>query len=130
MKKIHIIGILMVGLAIFLLTQAAGDVGQYSSFADATEANGKVKIVGQLSKDKPMIYEPDKDPNLFKFYMKDQDGKEKQVMLLKEKPMDFEKSEQIVLTGQMNGEAFVATDILMKCPSKYKDEEMYLRDKG
>jgi cytochrome c-type biogenesis protein CcmE len=43
------------------------------------------------------------------------------------KPQDFERSEQIVLTGKMKGDEFVATDILMKCPSKYKDEEIYLK---
>jgi len=128
MKKIHIIGIIMIAAAIFMLTTAAEDMGTYSSFAEAKVAKGKVKVVGQLSKDKPMVYDPEKDPNLFQFHMTDQDGQEKQVMLLMEKPQDFEKSEQIVLTGMMNGDAFVATDILMKCPSKYKDEELYLRE--
>ena len=48
-------------------------------------------------------------------------------MLLAAKPQDFELSEQIVLTGEMRGEAFVASDMLMKCPSKYKDEEIYIK---
>jgi cytochrome c-type biogenesis protein CcmE len=40
-------------------------------------------------------------------------------------------SEQIVVTGQLKGEEFIATDILLKCPSKYKDEELYLKsEKG
>ena len=34
---------------------------------------------------------------------------------------DFQKSEQIVLIGKMQGDAFHANDILMKCPSKYND---------
>jgi cytochrome c-type biogenesis protein CcmE len=31
----------------------------------------------------------------------------------------------------MNGEDFVASDVLLKCPSKYKDEEVYIKsEKG
>jgi cytochrome c-type biogenesis protein CcmE len=29
----------------------------------------------------------------------------------------------------MQGEAFVANEVLMKCPSKYKDEEIYMKKK-
>ena len=52
------------------------------------------------------------------------------MVLLSEKPQDFELSEQVVLTGQMKDDAFVATDLLMKCPSKYKDEEVYIKSEG
>ena len=38
---------------------------------------------------------------------------------MKSKPQDFEKSEQIVVIGKMEAGNFVASDILMKCPSKY-----------
>ena len=43
------------------------------------------------------------------------------------KPQDFELSEQIVVTGRMKDDTFIATDLLMKCPSKYKDEEIYIK---
>ena len=47
------------------------------------------------------------------------------------KPQDFEKSEQIVVTGKMAGDEFMASDVLLKCPSKYKDEEVYIKsEKG
>ena len=127
MKKIHLIGIIMIAAAVILLTTAADDMGTYSTFAEATKSNGKVKIVGQLSKDKEMVYNPEKDPNYFSFFIKDTEGVEKQVVLLQEKPQDFERSEQLVLTGKMSGDQFIATDMLMKCPSKYKDEEIKLR---
>ena len=41
----------------------------------------------------------------------------------KSKPTDFERSEEITLTGHATDSAFIATDILMKCPSKYTDKE-------
>jgi cytochrome c-type biogenesis protein CcmE len=77
--------------------------------------------VGRLSKDKPMEYNPQENPNEFRFYLRDNEGREAQVILEKSKPQDFEKSEQIVVIGKMDGETFHASDVLMKCPSKYNN---------
>ncbi|MEM9885527.1 MAG: cytochrome c maturation protein CcmE [Bacteroidota bacterium] len=128
MKKIYIVVFAMIGLAVVLLLTASNDVSTYSSFSEALHTDKKVKIVGQLSKDKPIEYDPSIDPNYTAFYLRDGDGIEKKVALLMSKPQDFERSEQIVLTGKMQGDEFVATDILMKCPSKYKEEEIFLRE--
>ena len=38
------------------------------------------------------------------------------------KPRDIERSEQLVMKGQMVGDKFHCTSIQMKCPSKYKKE--------
>ena len=127
MKKTHIVGIVMIMVAIGLLTSLTKDVSTYATFADAIETGNKVKIAGQLSKDKAMQYDPAIDPNYFSFYIKDAEEQERKVVLLAARPQDFEKSEQIVLTGSMQGEEFVATEMLMKCPSKYKDEEIYIK---
>ena len=43
------------------------------------------------------------------------------------KPQDFERSEQIVLTGKMVGEEFHASKILMKCPSKYNKDQVEVK---
>lgn len=130
MKKIYIIAIVMIAAAIVLLTTAAEDMSTYATFADASRSGERVKIAGQLSKDKEMYYNPQEDPNYFSFYIRDTKGDERKVVLLSEKPQDFELSEQIVLTGQMKGDEFVATDMLLKCPSKYKDEEVYIREEA
>jgi cytochrome c-type biogenesis protein CcmE len=53
--------------------------------------------------------------------MTDNEGKECKVILNKTKPQDFDKSEQIVIIGKMTGEEFHASDVLMKCPSKYSN---------
>jgi cytochrome c-type biogenesis protein CcmE len=127
MKKIYIVAIVMVAVAIVMLTTAADDMSTYATFKDAAASGDRVKITGQLAKDKEMYYNPEEDPNYFSFYIRDNDGEERKVVLLSEKPQDFELSEQLVLTGSMKGEEFVATDMLMKCPSKYKDEEVYIK---
>ncbi len=129
MKKIYIVGIAMIVVAIALLTTAAEDMSTYATFEDARLTENKVKVVGQLAKDKEMYYEPTEDPNYFSFYAKDSNGEEYKVVLLASKPQDFELSEQIVMTGKMKGEEFIASELLMKCPSKYKDEEISIKSK-
>ena len=129
MKKVHIIGIVLIAVAIGVLMSISNDVSTFTTFSDATTSGKVVKISGQLSKDKEMYYEPQKDPNYFTFYLKDSENAERKVVLLSAKPQDFERSESIVLTGKMDGDTFLASDMLMKCPSKYKDEEIYIKSK-
>ena len=127
MNKNIIIAVVLIVAGILVFLNASKDVSTYANFKQA--ANGdKVKIVGQLSKDKPMVYDPQNSPNKFTFFMKDADGVEKKVVLEQPKPQDFEMSEQIVVTGELEGETFVASEILMKCPSKYKDEEIAVKE--
>ena len=127
MKKSHILAIGIVAIAIGILISASKDVTTYSNFAQATQSGDKVKLIGQLVKDRPVEYNPEKDPNYMAFYMKDEAGEVRQVVLRAAKPQDFERSESIVLTGQMQGDNFEASDMLLKCPSKYKDQEIYVR---
>ncbi len=129
MKKIYIVAIALIAVAVVMLTTASDDMSTYSTFKEATaQKNKKVKVVGQLAKDKAIVYDPMIDPNITEFYVKDANGAESKVKLLKSKPQDFELSEQVVLTGKMQEDGtFIATDILMKCPSKYKDEELFVK---
>lgn len=129
MKKIHLIGIALIAIAIMVLMSMSNDMGTYATFEDALNTGKKVKIAGQLSKDKEMVYNPQEDANYFSFFIKDAEEVEKKVVLLAAKPQDFELSEQLVLTGKMQGDVFMASDMLMKCPSKYKDEEIYIKSK-
>lgn len=128
MKKVYIIAGIMIAVAISLFVMAQDDLSTYATISQAVESGSRVKIAGQLAKDMEMIYDPVQDPNLFTFYIRDDEGATQKVVLLQPKPQDFELSEQVVLTGRMQEGAFVATDVLMKCPSKYKDEEIYLKE--
>ncbi len=130
MKKIYIVAGIMVVVAIGLLMSAAKDMGTFGTFTEAEQSGAKVKISGQLSKDKEMYYNPEEDPNYFSFYITDSQGDERKVVLRAGKPQDFELSEQIVVTGTMQNDVFLATDMLMKCPSKYKDDEIYVKSQG
>jgi len=122
MKKIHIVGIVIIAIAIGAIFTTLNNTSTYASFLEAAKDQGsEFHVVGKLNKDKEMVYEPKIDANIFSFYMIDNKGTERKVILHKNKPQDFERSEQIVLIGKMEGEEFQASDILMKCPSKYND---------
>lgn len=122
MKKIHIISIIIIAVTIGVIMTTLSDSSTYASFAQATKDQGtEFHIVGKLDKTKETVYDPHTNVDLFTFYMIDIDGLEKKVFLHKSKPQDFERSEQIVLIGKMQGEEFHAHEILMKCPSKYND---------
>jgi cytochrome c-type biogenesis protein CcmE len=127
MKKTHILAMIIVAAAIGLLISATDDVTTYANFAQATKTGETVKLVGQLVKEQPVEYDPAKDPNFLAFQLRDDKGEVRRVTLRAAKPQDFERSEQVVLTGQMNGDVFEANDMLLKCPSKYQDQEKYIR---
>ena len=130
MKKIYIINILVVIIGIGLLVSASKDMSTYGTFDTASQSGNRMKIAGELMKEKEMVYNPEIDANLFSFYMTDGNGNNSKVELNKPKPQDFERSEQVVVTGSMKSGVFVADELLMKCPSKYKDEEINLRNQG
>lgn len=118
---------IMIAIAIVMISTAADDLSTYADFQTARQSNSLVKIAGVLSKDKEMQYDPAIDPNYFSFFVKDSKGEEQKVVLYGSKPQDFELSEQIVITGKMKDGDFIASDMLLKCPSKYKDEEIYIK---
>ena len=124
MKFKHIIGIVLIAVAIGTILTTLSSSSTYASFKEADEhTRSEYHVVGKLNKEKPTVYNPEKDANAFIFYMVDNKGTEKRVVLKKAKPQDFERSEQLVIIGKSAGENqdFVASDILMKCPSKYND---------
>jgi len=122
MKKLYIIAIVILGVAVVVIMMSLKNTTTYSDFQEATQNAGKeYHIVGTLDKEKPQVYEPTINPDEFSFYLTDNKGEVKQVILHKSKPQDFDKSEQIVLIGIMKENVFHANDILLKCPSKYND---------
>lgn len=125
MKKIHIIGIIIIAVAIGIILVSLKNTSTYADFAEAIANPGtEYHVVGKLDKSQPQVYEPKINTDEFLFTLVDNKGISKPVVLHKSKPQDFEKSEQIVLIGKMKGNEFHANDILMKCPSKYNDNKV------
>jgi len=140
MKKSHIVGIIVIALAIGIIMSTAGDASTYVSFGEAIElaedgSTSKVHVVGRLKKDEQghivgMQYDPLVDPNYFSFTLVDTNRFEQRVVYYNPKPQDFERSEQVVITGNMQQDVFVADKILLKCPSKYTENEVKANTNG
>ena len=71
----------MICAAVALLVNASADLTKYAGFEDAKKDQNIVKIAGTLRKDKEMNYDPEKNPNLFSFYLKDVNGVTEKVNL-------------------------------------------------
>lgn len=128
MKKSHIILLVIIAVAIGAIVSTFADSSTYGNFEDAKENSSEIHVVGKLVKDKELIYDPIKDANYFSFYLVDNKGEECKIVFNGTKPQDFERSEQIVITGKMQGNEFHADKILMKCPSKYTNDKIETKE--
>ncbi|MFN8298591.1 MAG: cytochrome c maturation protein CcmE [Chitinophagales bacterium] len=129
MNKLHIVLLLAVALGVGVIIAQSGDYTTYANFGQAKEKAGKaVNVVGYLVKDKEMTYDPKVNPDYFAFYMTDKEGVQTQVIYKGSKPQDFERSEQLVVKGKMDGEIFKASEISMKCPSKYVNDKIIIKE--
>lgn len=125
MKRTHIVLLVLVAAALCIIVTMFGDFSTYETFASAAKQPGKqYHVIGVLEKDKSMDYDPLKDPNHFTFYVKDKAGNVNKVIFNGAKPTDIERSEQIVMMGYMDGTDFRCSKIQMKCPSKYKKDQV------
>ncbi len=128
MKKSHIIflvciAVMIVGLIVF----SFGDISSYESILSAKKKPGQsVTIIAQFDNTQPVEYDPEKNSNYLSFYAKDSLGGQTKVIYHDSKPTDMEKSERLVLTGVMKNGQFECSKMLLKCPSKYKDNKKEL----
>lgn len=132
MKKGHIIGLVVIAIAVTIVITSVGDASSYVNFSEAKEMASygneeKIHVVGQLKKNENgEVVGIEVSPNKlsFTFVMIDEDNNEQQVFYNEPVPADFIRSEQVVVVGSYKNEIFLADKILMKCPSKYKETEL------
>lgn len=130
MKKTHIVGIVVIAIAIVVIMSTAGDASAYVSFDDAKEMyeagnKNKIHVVGTLKKDNSgQVVGIETSPDLlsFKFTMIDENNVQQVVFHPNPMPTDFLRSEQVVVVGSYQNNKFIAEKILLKCPSKYQEE--------
>jgi cytochrome c-type biogenesis protein CcmE len=123
-KRSHIIAILLIAVCIAALLGSLNDSSTYADLDEAFRHTGQeYHVVGVLDREQPIVYEPLSHASLTRFGMVDLKGRKCMVRLQKAKPQDLERSERLVLIGSATPEGdFVARDMLMKCPSKYNEE--------
>lgn len=128
MKTSSIIILVAIAAAIGALLMYSVDFSTYDTIGSAKEKQGKyVHMIAKLDKSKPITYDAIKDPNFLSFYAVDSLGGSTKVIYRDTKPPELEQSERVVLKGTMNGDVFECDNILLKCPSKYKDDKIQLQ---
>src|SRR5476649_237188 len=129
MKKTHIIILVCIAAAIVVLISYTGDLTSYETIASARQKEGKfVNLIAKLDKQQPLEYDAVKNPNYLSFTAVDTLGNSIKVIYHNNKPTDMEKSDRIVLKGRVEGDHFECKDILLKCPSKYKDDPKAMKE--
>jgi cytochrome c-type biogenesis protein CcmE len=128
MKKTHIIILVAIAaLIVSLIVFSAGDFSTYDTIESAKAKQGKyVHLIAKLDTSKAIEYDPINNPNYLSFYAVDSLGGKTKVVFHNSKPADLERSERIVMKGKMQTDHFECNDILLKCPSKYKDDKKEL----
>ncbi len=132
MKKSHILIIIVIAAAIGILVSTAGDASTYVGFGEAyemaTAGNRKdIHVVGELTKDalgNIVGIEQGLDKVSFSFVLVDEQGGKQRVEYNEPMPQDFIKSEKVVVIGRYEGDVFKASKILLKCPSKYQEQNV------
>ncbi len=142
MKKSHILALGVIAIGIFMIISTLGNASTYLSFAEAKQfaQDGDTRsfhVVGELPRNARgevigLKYEPSVNPNRFEFLMIDSLQNQYMVVHNQPKPQDLEKSEKVVVVGKMNlsGGYFQAEKILLKCPSKYNNDELKIEEDG
>ena len=129
MKKTHII--LLIGIAALIvgMVSFATDFSTYESIESARNKKGKaVHIIAKYDPAKPLVYDPINNPNYLSFYVTDSLGGTSKVIYRNSKPTDLERSERVVMKGKMTDSTFECKEILLKCPSKYKEDKEKLQE--
>jgi len=129
MSRLNIVVILMVAVLLGTLFSVFTTNSESVVFARAFAEPGiEFKVSGTLDADHPVVYDPLLDVAETRFHMRDKDGEVQEVLLRKAKPTGLEQSESIDLYGKVVDGEFIATDMLMKCPSKYNEESHSLAE--
>lgn len=93
---------------------------EYGDFAEAVRQGKKIQVKGEWVKDQESYFDAEKAQ--FIFFMKDDQGEIRKVILEGAKPNNFELATSVVAKGKIEGDAFHASDVLTKCPSKYEGD--------
>jgi cytochrome c-type biogenesis protein CcmE len=120
LKPLHIAGI---GIIVLAITYAAfgfqsGFRSYTQSVDEAISSSRSVQLAGFLG----TTGEYD-DKGRFTFMLQDEDGKLVKIISDDPRPANFEQAISIVAIGRYDQteQAFVADDLLVKCPSKYQE---------
>jgi cytochrome c-type biogenesis protein CcmE len=92
----------------------------YVSIQEAKEKGTVVQVKGERLNSGNF----DIRKNIFSFTIRDEEGHSLTVVYDGPKPGNFDQASHVVCVGKYQNGVFQASDILVKCPSKYQEEGM------
>jgi cytochrome c-type biogenesis protein CcmE len=120
MKSKYIFGvIIIVGFIIWAGISFNKTLTPYVSIAEAKSSSSVVQVKGKRADDGSF----NTTDNLFTFNLIDDGGERITVIYDGAKPGNFEQATEVVCVGQYENGKFHAKEILVKCPSKYTEEQ-------
>ena len=132
MKVSHIIGLIVIAIAIAVIVSTGQSASSYVSFEKAYSMSSggdseSIHVVGELKKNSNgsvVGVNPSSDMLSVNFVLVDDNQKEEIVYLNQPMPSDLLRSDKVVVIGGYKNDRFVADKVLLKCPSKYEETEI------
>ncbi len=118
MKPKYAIGIIII--VVFIIFGAFSfkkTLTPYVSFQDARKSGEVVQVIGKIVFPEVRY---DVDVHQLRFPITDEDQDKMMVVYSGTKPANFDQADQVVVIGKYQNGAFVADQLLVKCPSKYQ----------
>ncbi len=113
-----LIALALLGVAVYFgVTSFKKTMTPYIGFTEARAASGLVQVNGVLA-DKDYVL--NSQEQYLSFRLKDPNGDVMPVEYRGVIPGNFDQAVSIVAIGQYKGQHFEATQLLVKCPSKYQ----------
>jgi cytochrome c-type biogenesis protein CcmE len=120
MKKSYIIGGIIILIAMTVaMYSLKSSLASYVSVREAKSGNRRVQVAGILVKGTPRY---DSQTHQLIFTLREDSGDEMVVAYDGARPANFDNTTKIVAIGKfdINKQAFMTKELLVKCPTKYE----------
>ncbi len=118
-RRIVIGGALLVVFGVVAFLNFGRTITPYVSFAEARASDRAVQVAGFPDHQGADF---DMQSGLFQFTMTNEEGESMAVHYAGAEPGNFSQAQSVVVIGRYDGDVFNASQILVKCPSKYESE--------
>lgn len=121
-KPLYIVGILIIlGFAVLSAVELIKTQTPYvHTVEEVKKEDREVQFLGTVIVETAEVKGP---RNELVFVMEDENGEKMPIRYKGVKPANFDTANQAVVRGKFYEDEFVATQLLLKCPSKYESEE-------
>jgi len=121
MRTKYIIGaVVIIGFTVWAAISFNASLTPYVSIEEARHTNSIVQVKGARTDDGFF----DVKRNLFVFHIQDEEsGETLKVVYDGAKPGNFDQATHVVCVGKYENGVFHAKELLVKCPSKYQEQE-------